>query len=93
MLNIAVTSLHSQGLLPQGAPARTGAIITSAEGEEIGVVTSGGRSPILGSNIAIGYINKPFNRKGTDVQITVRGKTKPAVTTAMPFVPTNYYKV
>jgi len=81
------------GLLPQGAPARTGAIITSTEGEEIGVVTSGGRSPILGANIAIGYINKPFNRKGTDVQITVRGKTKPAVTTPMPFVPTSYYKV
>jgi glycine cleavage system aminomethyltransferase T len=38
-------------------------------------------------------VNKPFNRKGTDLQVTVRGKTKPAVTTPMPFVPTSYYKL
>lgn len=80
------------GLVPKGAPAREGAVITTKDGEEIGKVTSGALSPILKSNISMGYVNKPHNKAGTELMVTVRGKSNPAVVTKMPFVPTKYYK-
>ena len=39
-----------------------------------------------------GYINKPHNKQGTDLQVVVRGKRYPAKVVKMPFVPTKYYK-
>lgn len=81
------------GILPDGAPARTGATVSTPDGKEVGVITSGAMSPILGRNISIGYVDKPYNKRGTDLVVTVRGRSKPAVTTAMPFVPTSYYKL
>ena len=33
---------------------------------------------MLKKNIAICYIDKPHNRRGTELQVTVRGKTRPA---------------
>jgi len=80
------------GLVPKGAPAREGAIITTKEGEQVGVVTSGAMSPTLKHNISQGYVNKPHNKAGTELVVEVRGKSNPAVVTKMPFVPTNYYK-
>lgn len=81
------------GLVPQGPPAREGAVITDQEGKTIGKITSGAVSPILKHNISIGYIDKPHNKAGTKVQVTVRGKTNPAEVVKMPFVPTKYYKL
>jgi len=81
------------GLMPSGGPpAREGAAIETAEGQVVGAVTSGTMSPCLRKNIAMGYIEKPFNKKGTDLQVVVRGKRYPATTVSMPFVPTKYYK-
>lgn len=81
------------GLMPKsGPPAREGASIETLEGETVGTVTSGSLSPILRKNISIGYINKPFNKKGTELQVVVRNKKYPALVTPMPFVPTKYYK-
>ena len=80
------------GLIPKGAPAREGAEITDLQGNLIGKVTSGAVSPILKQNISMGYINKPFNKEGTEVKVKVRGKSSPAIVTKMPFVPTKYYK-
>lgn len=81
------------GLLPEGPPARTGAVITSVEKEPIGVVTSGCSSPCLGRNIAIGFVDKPFNKKGTEILVQTRKKYHRALTAPMPFVPTSYYKL
>mmetsp|Transcript_47623 Transcript_47623/g.76770 ORF Transcript_47623/g.76770 Transcript_47623/m.76770 type:complete len:247 (+) Transcript_47623:82-822(+) len=80
------------GLVPKGAPAREGAEICLEDGTIIGKVTSGAVSPILKHNISMGYIDKPYNKAGTEVFVKVRGKMSPAVTTKMPFVPTKYYK-
>lgn len=81
------------GLMPSaGPPAREGAAIETPEGEVVGTVTSGSMSPCLRKNIAIGYINKPFNKQKTELKVVVRGKKYPAVVTKMPFVPTRYYK-
>lgn len=75
-----------------GPPAREGATIETLEGEKVGVVTSGTMSPILRKNVAIGYVNKPHNKQGTNLQVVVRDKKYPAVVSKMPFVPTKYYK-
>jgi len=81
------------GLLPSaGPPAREGAAIETTDGQRVGTVTSGTMSPCMRKNIAMGYIDKPFNKKDTQLQVVVRGRAFPATTTKMPFVPTKYYK-
>mmetsp|Transcript_47205 Transcript_47205/g.106963 ORF Transcript_47205/g.106963 Transcript_47205/m.106963 type:complete len:424 (+) Transcript_47205:20-1291(+) len=80
------------GMFTKGPPAREGAKILSADGQEVGVVTSGSMSPCLGRNISIGYVGKGFQKAGTPLQVVVRNKTHTAEVTKMPFVPTKYYK-
>jgi aminomethyltransferase len=80
------------GLVVEGAPAREGAEIVSAEGEKVGVVTSGCPSPTLGKNIAMGYVADGFHKAGTEVDVVVRGKKRRAVVSKMPFVPSRYHK-
>lgn len=76
----------------KGPPAREGAIIETLEGEEVGKVTSGTMSPCMKKNISMGYINKPHNKRETQLQVVVRNKRYPVTVTKMPFVPTKYYK-
>jgi aminomethyltransferase len=81
------------GLLPlSGPPAREGAAIETPEGVQVGTVTSGTMSPTLRKNVAMGFIDKPFNKQGTELNVVVRNKKYPAVVSKMPFVPTKYYK-
>lgn len=68
-----------------------GAMIFSGE-KQIGKVTSGIPSPSLGKNIAMGYIETAFSKKGTSVEVEVRGKRRPAQIVKMPFVETKYYR-
>ena len=75
-----------------GAPARQHTKIFSKEGKEIGEITSGGFSPCLKKNIAMGYVLKGFDKVGTSVMLEVRGKKNEATVTKMPFVPTTYFK-
>ena len=76
----------------EGAPAREGATITSAAGEDIGRVTSGGFSPCLGAPIAMGFVPPAFAAPRTGVKVVVRGKTQGAEVVAMPFVPHRYHR-
>lgn len=77
----------------KGAPAREGAeIVNPATSEILGKVTSGCPSPTLGQNIAMGYIKSGFHKAGTEVAVKVRGKTRKAVVTKMPFMKPNYHK-
>lgn len=79
-------------IVKEGAPAREGAEIADADGNVIGKVTSGGPSPTLGKNIAMGYVPPAFSELGTDLQVIVRGKAAPAEVVAMPFVAQRYYR-
>ncbi|KAJ2782696.1 hypothetical protein H4R18_002122 [Coemansia javaensis] len=81
------------GLVSEGAPARAGARVLSADGEDVGVVTSGIPAPSLGKNVAMAYVKKSFSKKDTPLKIKVRGRTVDAVVAKMPFVPANYHKV
>ncbi|WP_282008395.1 glycine cleavage system aminomethyltransferase GcvT [Brevundimonas aveniformis] len=79
-------------IVKEGAPAREGAEIADVDGNVIGKVTSGGPSPTLGRNIAMGYVPPAFSELGTDLQVIVRGKAAPAEVVAMPFVAQRYYR-
>lgn len=76
----------------EGAPAREGAEIADADGNVIGKVTSGGPSPTLGRNIAMGYVPPAFAELGTELKVIVRGKSAAAEVIAMPFVAQRYYR-
>ncbi|GAA0647985.1 glycine cleavage system aminomethyltransferase GcvT [Brevundimonas lenta] len=76
----------------EGAPAREGAEIADADGNIIGNVTSGGPSPTLGRNIAMGYVPPAFAGLGTELKVVVRGKPAAAEVIATPFVAQRYYR-
>jgi len=57
-----------------------------ANGKQIGTVTSGGISPLLGKGIALGYVETAYTQPGTVVQISVRGKEYSADVVKVPFV-------
>jgi aminomethyltransferase len=76
----------------EGAPAREGAEIADMDGTVIGTVTSGGPSPTLGRNIAMGYVPPAFANLGTELKVIVRGKPAAAEVIAMPFVAQRYYR-
>ena len=81
------------GIQPEGrAPAREGAEILSADGEKIGVVTSGGFGPTAGRPVAMGYVATAFAKTGTPLQLMVRGKPIEARVADMPFAPHRYFR-
>jgi aminomethyltransferase len=58
----------------------------------VGEVTSGGFSPVLKKNVAMGYVDKALAKAGTAVKVSVRGRVSDAVVTKMPFVPVHYHR-
>lgn len=80
------------GLIATGAPPRGHSEILDSAEKSIGEVTSGGFSPCLKKNIAMGYVSSGNHKNGTKVKVSVRGKVNEAVVTKMPFVPSKYYK-
>ncbi|KAG5011430.1 hypothetical protein JHK82_023627 [Glycine max] len=80
------------GFFSSGPPPRSHSEIQDEGGNNIGEVTSGGFSPCLKKNIAIGYVKSGLHKAGTKVKIIIRGKSNEGVVTKMPFVPTKYYK-
>lgn len=61
-------------------------IILNTDGKEIGMVTSGGQSPSLEKGIGMGYVAKPYHKKGTSILIQIRKKQIPAVVVRPPFI-------
>jgi aminomethyltransferase len=81
------------GLLPDGrAPAREGAAVLDANGEDIGRVTSGAMSPTLGAPIAMGYVRADCAAPGTGLGLLVRDVARPARVAPLPFVAHRYYR-
>lgn len=85
-------SVRRVGLVSTGAPARQHSEIRDLQGKKVGEVSSGGFSPCLGKNIAMGYVDKSKAKAGTELKVIVRGKENAATVTKMPFVKTTYYK-
>lgn len=74
--------------LRSGSPRvvpRNGMPLLSAEGEEIGHITSGSFGPSVGEGIALGYL-PPTYAPGAEVYISVRGMLAPLPVVKPPFL-------
>lgn len=81
------------GFLVDGrAPVREGVDIVDASGDVQGKVTSGGFSPTLSKPIVMAYVATACLDSGAALFASVRGKQIPLNLTAMPFVPSRYYR-
>jgi len=60
--------------------------------KEVGKITSGTFSPVLKKSIAMAYVDTPYSKLNTQLNVKVRGKSYPSVISKMPFVPHNYKK-
>jgi aminomethyltransferase len=61
-----------------------------SEGTLVGEVTSGTKSPTLGTNIAMAYVPSALSNPGTSLTIDVRGKTAAATVVKGPFYKRDY---
>ena len=81
------------GIKPEGkAPAREGTQIVDADGNTIGVVTSGGFGPSAEGPVAMGYVQSAHAAPGSGIGLMVRGDARPAHVVSMPIVPHRYYR-
>jgi aminomethyltransferase len=71
-------------MVDRGIP-RHGYELYSADGEQIGHVTSGTMSPIRKIGIGMGYVKPEFSKLGTDVFVDVRGRRLKAIIAKPPF--------
>ena len=76
----------------EGAPAREGADIADADGNVIGVVTSGGFSPVLKCGVALGFVPPAVVALGGQLKVIVRGKPQGCEVVKSPFVPHRYVR-
>lgn len=72
-------ALEGRGVAREGYPV-------VAEGERVGVVTSGAPSPTLGKSIGLAYVSAGLSEPGRGFEILVRGRAHPARVTPTPFV-------
>ncbi len=69
----------------KGIP-RNGYKLMSADGEEIGMVTSGTMSPTLEKGVGLGYVQKAHSAADTEIFVEVRNKQLKAKVAKPPFV-------
>nr|CAD7407680.1 unnamed protein product [Timema cristinae] len=75
-----------QGLLYEPGPG------SSLLREMMSYVTSGGPSPSLGVNIAMGYVQVECSRVGSNLSVKVRDKTVGAAVCKLPFLRPKFYQ-
>lgn len=71
-------------MIDRGIP-RQGYILTNAEGEQIGKVTSGTMSPTRKIGIGLGYVKAEYAKAGTGIYIDNRGRRLKALIVKPPF--------
>ena len=72
-------------MIEKGIP-RHGYEIADAEGNIIGVVTSGTQSPTLQKAIGMGYVQTAMSGEGSDIYIKIREKAIKAIISKPPFI-------
>jgi aminomethyltransferase len=73
-------------------PVRDHTVLQDGHGNAIGEVTSGLLGPTIDKPVAMGYVDAAFSALGTRIVAIVRGKPVPMEVSAMPFVPTRYFR-
>lgn len=71
-------------MIDRGIP-RHGYTIKTADGQELGVVTSGTQAPSLGKPVGMGYVAKSHSAIDSEICIDIRGKLLKARVVKMPF--------
>ena len=56
-----------------------------AQGQEIGLVTSGTFGPTVNKTIAMGYVDPAYKAPGTEITVDIRGKQEAARVVTLPF--------
>lgn len=72
-------------MIDRGIPRKDYAIV-DAEGNEIGIVTSGTQSPVLQQGIGMGYINTEYCKSNSEIYIAVRKRKLKAEICKPPFI-------
>lgn len=73
------------GLLMRGRAIPRQGYPVLHEGEPVGEVTSGTFSPTLHQPIGMAYVPTRLSTPGTSLAVEIRGRSEPAVVTALPF--------
>lgn len=71
-------------MIDRGIP-RHGYELVTAEGDKIGIVTSGTMSPTRKIGIGMGYVKPEYSKVGTEICIDMRGRKLKAVVVKLPF--------
>lgn len=71
-------------MIDRGIP-RHGYEIANADGEIIGVVTSGTQAPALKKGVGMGYVKSGYSKIGSEIYVVIRGKLIKAAVVKMPF--------
>ena len=81
------------GLIGQTkAPVREGSLLFNADGEQVGVVTSGSFGPSVSIPVAMAYVTPHYSVIDMVLFAEVRGKKLPMTVTKMPFVAQRYFR-
>ena len=72
-------------MLKRGIP-RSGYTVLNQRREQVGIVTSGTHSPVLGEGIGLVYLQRGAQKIGTQVYIETKGRQQPAEVVKLPFV-------
>jgi len=74
------------GLLVEGKSIPRHGYEIKVDGVPGGVITSGTMSPMLGRNIAMGYVRTDFAEPGSKVSVMIRNQAVPATVMKVPFI-------
>ena len=72
-------------MLERGIP-RSDYPVFDQRGEQVGIVTSGTHSPVLGEGIGLAYLQRGVQKIGTEIYIDMKGRQQPAEVVKLPFV-------
>lgn len=72
-------------MIDKGIP-RHDYILRDVSGNEIGKVTSGTQSPMLGIGIGLGYVTTEHASPGSEIYVDVRGKALKAIVSKLPLI-------
>jgi aminomethyltransferase len=71
-------------MIDKGVP-RHGYEVVDAEGNKIGIVTSGTMGPSVKKGIGMAYVPKAYMKSGSEIFISIREKALKAQVVKMPF--------
>lgn len=73
-------------------PVRVGAVLTDADGDCVGEVSSGGFGPSVGGPVMMGFVDSRLAVAGATLSAVVRERPRAVTVAKLPFVPLRYHR-